>query len=358
MFQTFLYAAAIFGVVAFIVLLIMVIFFYAKVRNYKKSMLLRAATKTFNEEPYAPAITLEACDKDAFLTSDFRTACHEFESARFKEIGTYAIRELPIRLLAYEHDDFQVIVHEHARGFSWTEIVTNYSDGDYVVVSNCEYGQSLELPDFCEKYFYEDVHGMALFKRAQEHREDNEILSIEPEAFTNHYQTRYRREITWRAQTNISAYEAAKIGEASGVFLDPQEMADEAYEKSLVRSQEMGQAVIEKYLKGSDITALQWEKRRARILVVHNCLTYEDLFDSFVDFPVFGYEMDEEIRKRFDQGEEPVLIFESMNQRLDGDDRYEVIFRTHEPFPALIYLSSPNLFKYQSEDETDLEDGP
>lgn len=337
MYQTLLYAAAIFGVVAFVLLLGLSGFIFKRIRmmrseiDHNADMLL--------EDPYPPSLALTAKPDFELQDSDLISDYEAFSSLGFKEIGRFKIEELPLSLCAMRHpDQFLAIIYRHERGFGWSEIRTHYHNGDFQLVSNCPFGQDLLMPEFAERFYDETLEGEALFEEALQLQTREDVAPVDDEGFVALFQSCYRREYNWRIENHAGALEVAQMAADSPDETETSELVNALKEQHELRNKEVEKAILHGFLKQTPMTALQWEERRERIRVIHNYLGFDELCAYLNYLPFMDGKARETIQQRLENGEEPIDIFESTNERKPIQKRLDDIYRTMEPHRGTIYL--------------------
>lgn len=295
-------------------------------------------------------------------------ATNAFESMGYVPIGDYRLRELDdVRLRAFLHPDeaIHAVLYEHDQVGLYADVVRDFEDGTRVTVSGApEIGTDrpphaplVRVPgDVREPGTVQTLHDRLL-------RESDGRLPIRvgAEDFAQVFSEAWAQEMDWRiARGGVTREEIEQIAALSG---QPDPDDDQIALVQGIWANAIGEFIEEEvtsqWLADSGLSALDWERLRDRIVVVHDHGEPDDRIDELawrlveeaIDLASDATD-DAEVDRTHDDalarirtafaGRSTRHGFSAAQALLPEKRRYEHLGHVEAPWPADVWAAPPD----------------
>ncbi len=280
---------------------------------------------------------------NAFLQSLWRLG--------FQDAGSYEIPEMPgvkVRALARPEEHLWSLVYEHPIAGVWMDFVTRYADGGSLTTANARHGDELEHRPAHDKIYAPELDAEALYQRHLAERRAVEYQEVAPENFSSEFEKAYADEMDWRlGRGMVTDTEIRALAAKSGQELSDEEMALLRQTNQSQASAVLSEAIRDRFLQQTPLSAAEWEKLRTRIVIIHDRMTPETVRAEFQNWSFDSAETgDEELKKAsaYPPDLTPCRGFEYLNSTLPATRRFEKIVSFAEPVPADVYQAASTAF--------------
>ena len=267
----------------------------------------------------------------------------ELPGLGFVKGGSYQVEEVPgMALEAWFHPERAVtaVIYEHPKAGVWTDMATRYQDGTRATFANTQQGEGV---DHAPGHIMERFPGLtarALYERFLAERPDRPAITPTAELFVEVFEKAYADEMDWRnSRGGPTEDEIRRVAELTGEPISEEVLAaTREMERSRAAAQ-LDEAVRERFLAETALSAAAWEKVRERIVVVHDRMTQE-LFESALMQCNDDRDWDDDPAPRIDETPEhsPRRLFAAINARAGDGRRCEKLGEVGQPVVADLYV--------------------
>lgn len=270
----------------------------------------------------------------------------------FQLVGAYQVEELDdLALEAWVNKSKSVtaVIYEHPSSGVWTDFVTRYLDGGRVTFTNGSRGGGVEHAPGHELQRFTDLVPKELFRKFLFGRPLKSMEPVDPESFAASFEKAYADEMDWRnSRGGVTEDEIRAIAQLSG----------ETYDETTIKAarklaeehamEQLQDAVLERFLKQTTMSAFEWEDVRDRTVVVHDRMSPH----YFAEF--LSNLLDDETHPEIDGTPEtaPRRMFESLNEGFAEEGKFKMLGTVNEPVVADVY-ASPHRPDHDEDDDDD-----
>ena len=252
----------------------------------------------------------------------------------FQDAGSYEISEMPgvkLRALARPEENLWALVYEHPQAGTWMDVTTRYANGGALTITNTPHGSELQQRPLYDKIFAPELDAEGLYHRHLSERPQNvEFAPVVPENFASEFEKAYAEEMDWRLSRGITTDDELRAMAAnSGQELTDEELQTLRQSYEMQTSIALTDAIRERFLEQTPLSAAEWEKLRHRIVIVHDRMPPESVVAEFE-----SWSFDEEMEPDDDEAETTPLYPPDMTPR-------QKIADFTEPVPASVYRAAP-----------------
>lgn len=286
-------------------------------------------------------------------------ATRRFESLGYTRIGDWRVPELEgfgLRSLLHPTIGSYAVLYDHAEFGLFADLVCDLADGTHISVS-CAPESGMDRPTHAPLFRLEvDVReegaARSLHERLLHETIDQEVLRGRPEQFESFFTEAYAQEMDWRiARGGVTRAEIERIAALGGLEApdDNQvELIQTMWKDAIADFIE--EEVVETWLAESPLSALDWERLRDRVQVVHDHRDPADWINELAWCLVAGevdMQDDEAVDRAQDVASEQIQVaFEGRSPRegfraaqalLPEKHRFEPLGSVEVPWPADLY---------------------
>jgi hypothetical protein len=195
--------------------------------------------------------------------------------------------------------------------------------------------------------FEKGAGAAGLYARFVRERPQRPLLEATAGEFRERFEKAYADEMDWRnARGGVTEEEIRAIALASGEHVDPETVARLREVKAAEALTGLDEALRERFVRETTLTAAEWEGVRDRLVFVHDRLPAEAGASILAGAGAReeGHDQEEHrewdrLRRRFHQGN-PRTAFAEENLRLPEGRRFVKIGELSEPIGADVYRSA------------------
>jgi hypothetical protein len=249
-------------------------------------------------------------------------------------------------------DDFAyAVVYEHDAAGVWIDIVTRYADGTSITYSTARKGGELDQRPGHSCTRDPEASPSVLYQRFLAERPQRPMAAVTAEDFVQRFEQAYADSMDWRnARGGPTEEEIRAIAEASGEEVSEDLVKAIREQKRLEAMDGLRQAIQERFLKESSLSAAEWEEVRDRLVFVHNQLTQAEvgeLFDQWVgDGEVVAS------RPQEAEGTNAREFFAALVELAPAAREFRKLGTVSDPLEADVY-AAPKFLYNPDEDDTD-----
>lgn len=259
----------------------------------------------------------------------------------FQEAGLYSVREMPdfrMQALAQPEASVYAVVYEHPSAGAWVDLVCRYADGTTLTYLNTQQGAGLEQRPGHGKLRAPGLDSAALYHRMLGERPQRPLLPARPEEFVTVFEHAYAEEMDWRnSRGGPTAAEVRAVLAESGTEATEEQIAATQEILTYQALEGLEEALLERFLQESTLSAAEWEAIRDRIIFVHDRLpagSVLELFDEWIDADLEAAEEDSAapqgtIREQFAR----------LNTSLPNGQGFRKLGEVSEPLHADVYVA-------------------
>ncbi len=284
-----------------------------------------------------------------------------FETAGYERAGDFGVPEMEaLRLRAFWHpgDRTYGVIYDHDRAGVFADAVRFLEDGTRFTVS-CAPETGLDRPPRAplvrlDLEIREPDAARRLHERLVDETAERAPRADRAEDLSRTFSEAYAREMDWRIQRGgVTRLELKRIASLMGMQ-PPTARAYEIIESiwAAAINEFIQDEVVLAWLGSGSISAIDWERQRERVVVVHDfgdpgpriddlagCLVEERIDEDDDEAWEQAHAIAlEELRPFFDRGSIRECFAEAQ-VLLDEKHRYERIARVEAPWPADVYLA-------------------
>lgn len=365
--------AIVLGVIGLFVLLILLGYFVLRRKMSQMgesfSGLVEAAEAISQTVPPF-RVTLEPANHREWAEKEKAAAiCEELDGRGCTRIGRFTSVPPTILLEAWHlpEQSLFVTLYEHPVGGLWIEAGCEYEDDTLFSYSNGP-NHRMGNPPWTTCEFRTGTPIGELLDAVIAERPDKPVRPTSAESFPARFEAAWSRDMDWRIERGGPSEEEIRATFESGLAqeTDSEEAATQAL--SVASQMDMVQQIRslwrerindlrevqlrESYIVASEVTALEWDRIRDRVIFIHDDLTAEDLAEHMEQYLYEGVGPDEEFDYDDDQYEE---VRGSLSQQLESDSprtvfaesvarqatskRHKKIGTTTDPVEADVWLA-------------------
>ena len=295
--------------------------------------------------------------------------CEELDERGCTRIGRFTSVPPTVLLEAWhlpEHSLF-VTLYEHPVGGLWIEAGCEFEDDTLFSYTNGP-NHHMGNPPWTTHEFRTGTPARELLDAVIADRPDKAVRPTSAESFPSRFEAAWARDMDWRIERGGPSEEEIRASFESGLARETDSEEETAQALSTANGMEMVEQIRslwrerinelrevqlrESYIVASDVTALEWDRIRDRVVFIHDDLTAEDLAEHMEQYFYEGLTPDEEFDYDDDQYEE---VRGSLAQQLETDsprtvfaesvagqatsNRHEKIGATTDPLEADVWLA-------------------
>lgn len=356
MLQTFL--AIIGGIVLAIVFLLVLGLIVArwKLRKLVRQFEDLAGNSAFGAGQIIPPLRVRLRPDNSHEWIDaerIKTIGDELSDSEFVRIGTFSTEPETLPLEAW-HDSERSIyatINEHPVGESWLDFVSLGKDGSTFTISSGPDDRFTRPENFHLEHMT-DADTSTLLAAFLERRPDTLATRTSAETFPAAFEDAWRRLMDFRIEQGVPSDDVIRhvcFADADNASEDEIEQVREMWRMEISGVQQ--QRARESFLTDTELTALEWDRIRDRVVFVLDESPASELAlilingqeDDFDDGHGDPYDILEERIEELLQGSTPRAAFAEFNAQQSSDDRFEKIGEVSEPVGADVYLGSHDI---------------
>jgi hypothetical protein len=268
-----------------------------------------------------------------------RKSLAQVEEAGFVKIGAFAIPEMPgICIVSFVHGqkNLYAIVYDHPKVGVFSDIVAYYTDESSLTASSMPLGGSLDQRPGHVKVFFKEGSITELIELLEVNLDDRELRSLTTESFKEDFEQAYADEMDWRASRGGPTDD--EVRRIAGGKYDEKVIEATKETLSAQAAEQLAFSCQEHFLKESAMSALEWERIRDRLVIIHDRLSHEralsPLNDRVLDDSSHPLLSDDEMASMSVRN-----AFNRANNRLVEGKRLEKIGEVEKPVGADIYVA-------------------
>jgi hypothetical protein len=278
----------------------------------------------------------------AYQNSEKVESCAQsFTMLDFKEIGAFRIPEMQgVILSAFVNEEKNLygIAYEHPVAGVFSDICAYYRGGGSLTSSNAPQGGKLDQREGHHKVYNREATIAQLMALLGENLEQIPLRPLSEESFAVDFEKAYAEEMDWRASRGgPTEEEVRRIAAGGKKGISDDAVAETMKVQSVMASNHLVFACQETFLKESGLTALEWEKIRGRLLVIHEKMDIDTAIGYLTqdtDVSVSTLLTDDE--RKSVNGKE---AFRRANGRMPEGLKLEKVGEVGEPVSADFYLA-------------------
>jgi len=260
-------------------------------------------------------------------------------SLGFEKVGNFQIEELDgLHLEAWINPSKSVssVVYQHPKAGTFIDFWTHFEDGTRITFANTAAGAGVEHEPGHDSRRFPDLGTRALYEKFLAERPQKPARPVSAETFVEVYERVYAEAQDWRnARGGVSKAELRAIGESAGGSYDEDviEATHEFTERHAM--EQLDESIRERFLEETKMSAVDWERVRDRVIVIHDKMT-EEIYEE-----VIGPWVDEDVFEQFDneEGVPPRALFARMNRELSDASKFKHLGKVSSPVEADIYAA-------------------
>ena len=315
-------------------------------------------------------VTLEPANHREWVEKEKAEAiCEELDARGCTRIGRFTSVPPTVLLEAWHlpEQSLFVTVYEHPVGGLWIEAGCEYEDDTLFSYSNGP-NHRMGNPPWTRCEFRTGTPVGELLDAVIAERPDKPMRPTSAESFPARFEAAWSRDMDWRIEQGGPSEEEIRSSFESGLAqeTDSEEAATQAL--SVASQMDMVQQIRsvwrerindlrevqlrESYIVASEVSALEWDRIRDRVIFIHDDLTAEDLAEHMEQYLYEGVGPDEDFDYDDDQYEEvrgslaqqlesgsPRTVFAESVARQATSKRHEKLGATTDPVEADVWLA-------------------
>lgn len=345
--MTFLKLVAAFLVAIIVLVIAVVVFIRWKFSRLLKNMMDAAVSASGAVPPFRITLSLKEADEeddDSWThEKDMSELTSDFESAGFTQIGDYDVEGLPLQVRGFQQQEHRAygVIYDHVAAGTWCDVVRRYEDETTWTVSSGKL-HGMDSAPWHTPNFLSGESVSLLLKKLLETSPETGHLNAGADLFVERFESAYKREMNWRIERGgATEQEIRRIAEMNG-----QECSAEHVEqiqkqwKSAIGSFLSARALMT-WRKESAIPLREYNRIAENLVVVHNRLTDEQIFDLAYDPEVDDEdERAEELSgkvKEWCLAQSPIRAFGKMLTEQNTEAQWKQIGEVQKPVKAEIW---------------------
>ena len=257
----------------------------------------------------------------------------------FEKAGDFEVDELHgLRMEGWVNPTASAtcVFFEDPEGETWIDLFTKYPDGSrFTITSNPESEGMAQPPGHLVKCV-PSLSTRELYAQFLLERPDKPSSPVSAASFVEAYERDYAEEMDWRnSQGGPTEDEIRHVAAIAGAPYDDSviKAAHDLTEREAL--DELAETLREHFLEESKISAVEWERVRDLVVLVHDRMTPE-IFEEAVG-P--WLEQDELPEVNDQPGSRPREVFARLNEQLPAHDQFKRLGTVSTPIEADVYTA-------------------
>ncbi len=327
----------IFGVIFLLIILfvaVAILTIRAKLRGFVKT--LEGLSKTMAGAP--SRITLIPLAAPSWANpSATLPLVDSLRSLGFEKVGNFQVQEIvgmEMEVWMNFAKSVTSVIYERPNVGIWLDLWTHFQDGTRMTFANPPVGNRIEFAPGHDCRLFPGMDARELFEKFLAERPDKPAKPVSAETFVSVFEKTYAEEHCWRnSRGGPSIDEIRAIGMRTGETYD-EDVIQATHEFSERHAlEELDETIRERFLEQTKMSAVEWERVRDRVIVIHDKMNpevFEDVVGPWLD--------DEEFPDTSQvEGVAPRRIFDQINEALPVKRRFERLGTVSSPVEADIY---------------------
>jgi hypothetical protein len=260
----------IFGVFAGLVLAVMVLFWYFKRKISKAIKGMGMGLMSVADQPVRLTLKPASSHHAPTAGSPFVEKCDAVRGLGFESAGLHAMEENPGALIhgfVHEANGCYAAVCSIPGVGAWIDVVTRYTDGRIVTHTDVK-ATGLDRPEFATTVNMKDAEPGEIVKRHLSERPQGPRHPAMKEMFKTDFEAEYARSMDWRMARGVSQEEVKRVAELSGEPVTAEALSTATMMSQSTLEDKLDELIRNQYLRGSGVSAADWEEVRDRIIVI------------------------------------------------------------------------------------------
>ena len=278
--------------------------------------------------------------------------------AKFQSAGTFSTDQINGLIIeGFVHaNGYIAVLYDHPQAGVFTDLVAKTQNNHWYVISSNS-PQGMASPDNCSKVYLhippdeENLVSRLIEKLAKE-KQTNELCKWQPEDFRSTFEKAYNSEMQWRIQRGgVTDEEIFNVAELTG-----QEKPDDEILELVKDNWKMAiighvdEEVKDACLKTISMPPEEWKNKRERLFIIHsysdpdniacdvtyNLIEDEEENDKYEE--IFEAKV-AELKSKLNRQSNLAEAFESINQELPSEKKYEPLCKLEAPYEATVFIS-------------------
>ena len=327
----------VFGVIFLLILLfgvVAILTIRAKLRGFLKT--LEGLSKTMAGAP--SRITLIPLAASSWANpAETIPLVESLKSLGFEKVGNFQIREVDgMEMEAWMNSAKSVtsVIYEHPKVGVWLDFWTHFQDGTRMTFANTHVSEGIEHAPGHDYRLFPGMDARELFEKFLAARPDKPAKPVSAETFVSVFEQVYAEEQDWRnLRGGASVEEIRAIGMRNGETYDEDviQATHEFAERHAL--EELDETIRERFLEQTKMSAVEWERVRDRVIVIHDKMNpevFEDVVGPWLD--------DEEFPDASAiESVAPRQFFDKINESLPANRRFIRLGTVSSPVEADVY---------------------
>lgn len=250
------------GIVIFIVLLIISIYLFLKIKFGKW---LNAALSDDNHSPLCIHLN-EDLYPEWLENKKTKNHIQSFENHGFRSGKSYSIPEMDgVELLSLFKEPYTAVLYKHPIAGIWIDLFVRTNDDQEITVTNMPMGGEISSRPEMIKHVMKDSTLDEMMDRLYELTSQYSLKAIDEEVFRSIFEEAYKKDIQWRNRNGGISYDEflSVEKESKGKYSETQ-IKEAFIETKLQELRQWHQAIIEQYteinhLKDDETYELEWQ---------------------------------------------------------------------------------------------------
>ena len=331
----------IFGVIFLLIILfgvVAILMIRAKLRGFKK--ILEGLSKMMAGPPRITLIPLAA--PSWANPAETVPLVESLKSLGFEKVGNYQVQEIvgmEMEVWMNFAKSVTSVIYERPNVGIWLDLWTHFQDGTRMTFANPHIGKELKHAPGHDCRLFPGMDTRELFEKFLAERPDKPAKPVSAETFVSVFEQVYAEEQDWRNRRGgASVEEIRAIGMRNGETYDEDviQATHEFAERHAL--EELDETIRERFLEQTKMSAVEWERVRDRVIVIHdkmNSEVFEDVVGPWVDDEAFpDLSAIESVAPR--------QFFDKINESLPANRRFIRLGTVSSPVEADIYAVPEN----------------
>ena len=331
----------IFGVIFLLIILfgvVAILMIRAKLRGFKK--ILEGLSKMMAGPPRITLIPLAA--PSWANPAETVPLVESLKSLGFEKVGNYQVQEIvgmEMEVWMNFAKSVTSVIYERPNVGIWLDLWTHFQDGTRMTFANPHIGKELKHAPGHDCRLFPGMDTRELVEKFLAERPDKPAKPVSAETFVSVFEQVYAEEQDWRNRRGgASVEEIRAIGMRNGETYDEDviQATHEFAERHAL--EELDETIRERFLEQTKMSAVEWERVRDRVIVIHdkmNSEVFEDVVGPWVDDEAFpDLSAIESVAPR--------QFFDKINESLPANRRFIRLGTVSSPVEADIYAVPEN----------------
>jgi hypothetical protein len=266
-----------------------------------------------------------------------KTASEPLPELGFQLAGTYQVEEIPaFNLQGWVKPEQAVasVVYEHPQAGVWLDFFTHFEDGTRITFANSNLGGVDHAPGHTVER-HPTLGTKEMFEKFLAARPDRPARTITADTFVPVFEKAYADEMDWRnSRGGPTEDEIRSVAALSGKAYSDEEVSNVREVMRRRALEDLQEALRERFLEQSALSAVEWEDVRERLVIVHDKLTPEILGEY-----VSPWSDDDEPAPFEGMEGSPREAFIAFNRGRPKEQRFRKLGELTEPIEAYVYCA-------------------